>query len=79
MARLAQTERDMAARILQQLLISARPARIDELVDHANDAREDWQPKLREEEVEHLFVDHLAPAAFSVPWPMANTKASSTR
>ena len=40
MAQLAQTERDMVARTLHQLLISARPARIGELVDHANDCQE---------------------------------------
>ena len=38
----------------------ARPARIGELVDHANEAREDWQPKLRKEQVQHLFEGHLA-------------------
>jgi len=59
MAQLAKTERDAVARSLHQLLISAGPARIDELVRHANDSAEDWQPKLREEDVERLFVDHL--------------------
>ena len=67
MAQLAQTERDAVARSLHQLLISAGPARIDELVRHANDSAEDWQPKLREEDVERLFVDHLAPSRIVRP------------
>ena len=52
---------------LHQLLISARPAPIDELVRHANDSAEDWQPKLRERDVERLFVDHLAPSRILRP------------
>ena len=70
MSKLSPGERDMAARILHQLLISARPARIDELAAHANAADEerqpklrdeDRQPKLKEEKVKRLFVDYLAP------------------
>ena len=79
MAQLDQTERDMAARTLHQLLISARPARIDELVRHADDSAEDWQPKLQGKEVEHLFTGHLAPQRIVRPLVMANTKSSYTR
>ena len=60
MAQLTQTERDAVARFLRQLLIFARPVRIDELVDHANVARKDWQPELREELVRPLFEGPLA-------------------
>ena len=67
MSKLSQSERDMAARTLHQLLISARPARIDELVRHANDSAEDWQPKLRKKEVEQLITDHLAPSRIVRP------------
>ena len=57
---LSERECDMAARTLHQLLISAKPARIDELVKHANAARKDWQPKLREGPVQDLFQGPLA-------------------
>ena len=60
MSKLSETERDMAARTLHQLLISARPARIDELVKHANAARKDWQPELQEKPVQDLFQGPLA-------------------
>jgi WD40 repeat protein len=75
MAQLDQTERDMAARTLHQLLISARPARIDELVRRANDSVEDWQPKLREKEVEQLITGHLAPSR--IVRPLANGEYES--
>ena len=61
MSKLSQSKRDMAARILHQLLIPSRPARIDELVLHANDSAKDWQPKLQGKEVEQLITGHLAP------------------
>lgn len=60
MAQLAQMERDAVARSLRVLLSFARPARVGELVDLANEAKEDWQPELRKELVQHLFEDHLA-------------------
>ena len=44
------------------LLICPQPARISELVVHANADRKDWQPILREDEVQPLFVNHLVPA-----------------
>ena len=65
MSKLSQRKRDMAARILHQLLISARPARIDELVRHANDSQRDWQPSFREKEVKQLITGHLERVAHS--------------
>jgi len=60
MSILSETERDMAARTLHQLLVSASPARIEELVKHANEVKKDWQPELLEKSVQDLFEGPLA-------------------
>ena len=55
MAQLDQAERDAVARSLRQLLLFAKPVRIDELVAHSKVAKKDWQPELGKEQVQRLF------------------------
>ena len=64
MDKLLQSQREAIARVLHVLPTPPQPARISELselVAHANDDRKDWQPILLEDDVQHLFANHLVP------------------